>query len=97
MSNEISESSMSDYGIYTISDTLEFVFPNVEIKVERIGEHVFLYTRKDAEDNILKKIIPINSSDLTLELCPIRPLNYPAPRTALIVSKWIRAASKCSK
>ena len=82
MSNEISESPISDYGIYTISDKLEFVFHNVEIKVERIGEHVFSYTRKDADDNILKKIIPINSSDLTLELCPIRPLNYPASRTS---------------
>jgi len=82
MSNEIPESPISDYGIYTISDKLEFAFPNVEIKVERIGEHVFLYIRKDAEDNILKKIIPINSSDLTLELCPIRPLNYPVTRTS---------------
>jgi len=46
MSNEVSESPISDYGIYTISDKLELAFPNVEIKVERIGEHVFLYIRK---------------------------------------------------
>jgi len=81
MDNVISESSLSNYGIYTISDNLELIFPNIEIKIERIGEHVFSYIRKDAEDNILKKIIPISSSDLVLELCPIRPLNYPAHRT----------------
>lgn len=82
MSNKISESSMSNYGIYTIDKALEFTFPNTEIKIERIGDHVFSYVRKDAEDNILKKIIPVISSDLTLELCPIRPLNYPAYRTS---------------
>jgi len=82
MSSEISESPVSDYGIYTISDKLEFIFPNTEIKIERIGEHVFSYIRKDAEENILKKIIPISTADLTLELCPIRPLNHPAQRTS---------------
>jgi hypothetical protein len=84
MSNEVSESAFSNYGIYTISEKLEFIFPNVEIKIEKIGEHVFSYIRKDADDNILKKIIPITSSDLIVELCPIRPLNYPAPRTSHI-------------
>ncbi len=81
MSNPV-QSQLSNYGIYTISENLEFTFPNVEINVERMGEHVFSYTRKDAEDNILKKIIPIKSPDLTLELCPIRPLNHPARRTS---------------
>ncbi|MCA9827759.1 MAG: DUF432 domain-containing protein [Nitrosopumilus sp.] len=75
-------SQLSNYGIYTIGENLEFTFPNVEINVERIGEHVFSYTRKDAEDNILKKIIPIKSPDLAIELCPIRPLNHPARRTS---------------
>lgn len=81
MSNH-DRSQLSNYGIYTISENLEFTFPNVEINIERMGEHVFSYTRKDAEDNILKKIIPIKSHDLTLELCPIRPLNHPARRTS---------------
>lgn len=81
MSSDNSESALSDYGIYTISEKHEFTLPDIEIKIERIGEHVFSYIRKDAEDNILKKIIPITSSDLTIELCPIRPLNYPAHRT----------------
>jgi len=84
LSHEISESEFPNYGIYTISEKLEFMLPNVEIKIERIGENVFSYTRKDAEDNILKKIIPITSSDLTIELCPIRPVNYPAQRTSHI-------------
>ncbi|MDH5463673.1 MAG: DUF432 domain-containing protein [Nitrosopumilus sp.] len=82
MSDKNSESSLSNYGIYTISENLEFTLPNVEIKIEKMGEHVFSYVRKDAEENILKKIIPIKSSDLTIELCPIRPLNHPARRTS---------------
>jgi len=82
MSNKVSETPLSNYGLYTINENIEFAFPNIEIKIERMGDHVFSYTRRDAEDNILKKIIPIASSDLTLELCPIRPLNHPAPRTS---------------
>jgi len=84
LSHEISESEFPNYGIYTISEKLEFMLPNVEIKIERIGKNVFSYIRKDAEDNILKKIIPVTSSDLTIELCPIRPVNYPAQRTSHI-------------
>ena len=84
MSDKNSKPVLSNYGLYTINENLEFTFPNVEIKIEKMGEHVFSYIRKDAEDNIVKKIIPTPSSDLTLELCPIRPLNYPAPRTSHI-------------
>jgi len=84
LSDKNSEPTLSNYGIYTISENFEFTFPNIEIKIERVGEHVFSYIRKDAENNIIKKVIPSISSDLTLELCPIRPLNHPAPRTSHI-------------
>ncbi|QLH06973.1 DUF432 domain-containing protein [Nitrosopumilus ureiphilus] len=77
-----SDSSFSNYGIYTIEDNTEFSLPNVIIKIEKIGDHVFSYIRKDVEDNIVKKIIPVSSSKLTIELSPVRPLNYPARRTS---------------
>lgn len=80
MSDTNSESSFSNYGIYTIKDNVDFLLPNVTIKIEKIGDNVFSYIRRDAEDNIVKKIIPTSSSELTVELSPIRPLNYPARR-----------------
>ena len=77
-----SENDFSAYGIYTIKDKAEFSFNGVTIKIEKIGEHVFSYFRKDTEDNLLKKVIPVSSSELTVEISPIRPLNYPARRAA---------------
>jgi len=81
MSDANPESSYSNYGVYVIKDNIEFSFPNVTIKIEKIGEHVFSYIRKDADENLLKKIVPVSSSELTIEISPIRPLNYPARRT----------------
>jgi hypothetical protein len=78
------ESVFSDYGIYTITDNLELSLPGITIKIDKIGDHVFSYIQKDTEDNIVKKIIPTKSEDLTIELSPIRPLNYPAKRTIYV-------------
>jgi hypothetical protein len=78
------ESVFSDYGIYTITDNLELSLPGITIKIDKIGDHVFSYIQKDTEDNIVKKIIPTKSEDLTIELSPIRPLNYPAKRTSYV-------------
>jgi hypothetical protein len=69
------------YGLYTITDSEDITFPNVEIKIKRISENVFSYNRIDSEDNITEQMIPTKSNQLTIELCPIRPLNYPARRT----------------
>ncbi|MBT8251897.1 MAG: DUF432 domain-containing protein [Nitrosopumilus sp.] len=77
-----SENDFSAYGIYTIKEKAEFSFLGVTIKIEKIGEHVYSYFRKDTEDNLLKKVIPVTSSELTIEISPIRPLNYPARRAA---------------
>ncbi len=71
----------NDYGLYKISDSSEFFFPNIEIKIKRISENVFSYLRKNHDDEIIEKIIPATSNDITIELAPIRPLNYPARRT----------------
>ena len=82
--SESIESKFSNYGIYEISDNLELNLPNSEVKISRIAPNVFSYIRKDAEDNLVEKIIPIKSSDLTIELSPIRPLNFPARRTSYV-------------
>lgn len=72
------------YGIYKITDSVEFNLPNVEIKIKRVSENVFSYVRKDAEENLLEKMIPTKSDELVLELSPIRPLNHPAKRTNFV-------------
>jgi hypothetical protein len=71
----------SKYGIYTIADSAEISFPNTEIKIKKVSENVFSYTRKNSEDNIVEKMIPTKSDELVIELSPIRPLNHPAKRT----------------
>ena len=84
MSSETSESIFSDYGLYTTSDNLELSLPNTEIKIERMGPNVFSYIRNDSESDLVKKIIPVKSNALTIEISPIRPLNYPAKRTSYV-------------
>ena len=81
---ESKKSEFSDYGIYKITDYLELLLPNVEIQIKKLSENVFSYVRKDTEDNIVEKMIPVTSDDLTIELSPIRPLNYPAKRTNFV-------------
>lgn len=75
---------ITKYGIYKITDSAEIDFPNIEVKIKRVSENVFSYLRKDAEDNIAEKMIPTKSNELTIELSPIRPLNYPAKRTNFV-------------
>ena len=76
-----SEITFSKYGVYTISESFELFFPGIEIKIDKISENVFSYWKKDFEDNIVEKKIPVKSSELKIEVAPIRPLNYPAKRT----------------
>lgn len=73
-----------EYGTYEITDYLELEFQNIKIKIEKVIDNAFTYLRKDAEGNIVEKIIPIKENKLMLELCPIRPLNYPARRTEYV-------------
>lgn len=74
-------SEYSSYGTYDVDDYLELSFPNVTIKIKKIGDNIFSYDKVDSEGNIVEKIIPILSSVLKIEVAPIRPLNYPARRT----------------
>ncbi len=81
MSQNTTESLFSDYGIFVIDENKDFLFPGIEIKIEKIGPNVFSYSRKDSENNLVEKMIPTTSDQLILEFSPIRPLNYPARRT----------------
>ncbi|QUC65218.1 DUF432 domain-containing protein [Nitrosopumilus sp. K4] len=78
---EETTSEFSSYGVYKIDDSLELSLPNIEIQIKKLSDNVFSYTRKDAEDNVVEKMIPVKTSYFEIELCPIRPLNYPARRT----------------
>ncbi len=81
MSAETSENTFSNYGLYDIGESLELNLPNTEIRIKKISENVFSYTRKNSDDDLIEKIIPIKSSNLQIELCPIRPVNFPSNRT----------------
>ncbi|MFQ5476014.1 MAG: DUF432 domain-containing protein [Nitrosopumilus sp.] len=88
MSDETSESTFSNYGVYEISENLELSFPNTSIKIEQVGENAFSYFRKDSEGQIIEKIIPTKSNELKIEVAPIRPLNHPARRTGYVFLKF---------
>lgn len=81
MSEDIIENTFSNYGLYDVDEFLELNLPNTEIKIKKISENVFSYSRLNSDDDLIEKIIPIKSSKLQIELCPIRPLNFPAKRT----------------
>ena len=48
---------------YSITDSLELTLPNTEIQIERIGEKVFSYSRKNSEDEIAEKLISSKSNE----------------------------------
>jgi len=74
----------SNYGIYSITESTEFKFPDTEVKFLKISDNVFSYQRKDSEDNLIEKSIPSVTGNLKIEICPIRPLNHPARRTSYV-------------
>ncbi|MHA7734208.1 DUF432 domain-containing protein [Nitrosopumilus sp. S6] len=80
----VEDSNFSKYGFYEIDDALDLTFPNTEIKIRKVGHNVFSYARKDAQDNFIERMIPVKFETLTLELAPIRPLNFPARRTSYV-------------
>jgi hypothetical protein len=88
MSDKISESTFSNYGVYEINETLELFLPNTIIKIDRIGEKAFSYFRKDSEGNIAEKMVPAKSNEMKIEIAPIRPLNHPARRTNYVFLKF---------
>ncbi len=84
MDAETIENTFSNYGLYDVGESLDLNLPNIEIKIKKIGENVFSYARRDSENDLIEKIIPTKSSKLQVELCPIRPLNFPAKRTSFM-------------
>ena len=75
------ETHFAKFGVYSISDSLDLSFPGVDIKFQKVSSDVFSYMRRDDDNNTFEKMIPLISSELTIEIAPIRPLNYPAKRT----------------
>ena len=86
MSNETP--TFSNFGMYDVENSLDLTFPNNTIKLEKIGENAFSYIRKDAEENIVEKMIPAKSNQIQVEVAPIRPLNHPARRTNYVFLKF---------
>ena len=72
------------YGIYEIKENTEFLFPSIIARITKEQEKSFSYSRVDSEGNKIEKIIPANEDKITLEVAPIRPLNYPARRTNFV-------------
>lgn len=73
-----------NYGIYSITDDTEFDFPGTKIKFKKLSENAFLYQKVDLTEKITEKNIPSVSGSIEVEICPIRPLNYPARRTEYV-------------
>lgn len=73
-----------DYGIYEIKENVEFLFPAIKAQIKKEQEKSFTYSRVDSEGNHIEKIIPSDQDKITLEIAPIRPLNYPARRTNFV-------------
>lgn len=88
MSDTPLENDFSKYGLYTITNSLELTLPDTKIRIEKIADKAFSYTRKNSEDEISEKIIPSESDELKVELTPIRPLNHPARRTNYVFLKF---------
>lgn len=73
-----------NYGTYEIKEDTEFLFPSIKVRIVKDNDERFFYSRVDAEGNIAEKIIPAKQGGFTLEIAPIRPLNYPANRTNFV-------------
>lgn len=88
MSSESEKIDFSNYGIYEVVENLELFLPKTTIKIEKIGDKVFSYFRKDSEKKVVEKMIPTNTHTLKIEMAPIQPLNYPARRTGHMFLKF---------
>ena len=73
-----------NYGIYEIKENVELLFPSAKVQIKRDQEKSFVYSRVDSEENQIEKIIPSDQDKITIEIAPIRPLNYPARRTNFV-------------
>ena len=73
-----------NYGIYEINEDVELLFPLIKAQIKREHKNSFIYSRVDSEGNNIEKIIPSDQDKITIEIAPIRPLNYPARRTNFI-------------
>ena len=72
------------YGVYQIKESTEFLFPSIKARIWKEQEKKFTYSRVDSEGNKVDKIIPTDQDKITVEIAPIRPINYPAYRTNFV-------------
>lgn len=78
----------ANYGIYEIEEEMELFFPSVEVRIRKDNGNQFSYLRKDSEGNLVEKLIPADKNKITIEVAPIRPLNYPGRRTNFVYLKF---------
>lgn len=74
-------SKYSTYGKYSVENSLTLSYPLTEVKIEKTDSMNFSYYRKNSEGQITEKIISRPSGKLTLEICPVLPMNLPARKT----------------
>lgn len=77
-----------NYGIYDIKENTEILLPSITVRIVKDNEKRFFYSRIDSEGNQVEKIIPTDQDKITIEIAPIRPLNYPARRTNFVFLKF---------
>lgn len=95
--SDSTSSEFSNFGKYNILESLDLILPENKIHIEKVADNVFSYLRQDSNSKITEKMIPSNSEQLSIEIVPIRPLNYPARRTNQVYLKFdktIRLASQ---
>ncbi len=74
------QEAYSNYGEYSISNSLELFLPKTQIKIEK-KENSFSYYRKNSEGQELRKLLPGKKEKMEIELVPMLPLNLPAKKT----------------
>lgn len=76
-----SATTFSSYGNYEVKESLSLRLPGTQIQLQKLDENHFSYFRKDSEQNTEEKIIQSTTGALTVQLCPVLPLNLPAKKT----------------
>ena len=80
--NELSnnEEIFSKFGSYDLKDELTLTLPNNTMTLHDISDGKFLYQRV-SQNEIIKKIIQSNSSQIKIELVPVLPIHIPSYKT----------------
>lgn len=88
VSQKYPQESFSNYGIYTIKDSLQFALPNTVISFQRLGKDKYSYSRENSQSTPVEDYIAIRTADLEVEFAPTYPINVPAYRTDYVFLKF---------